>query len=249
MKLLIDAGNTRLKWAFDADMQMHAVAHEGDIATALAGEFPNASYCAKASTPTAIWASNVLGDRGEAAIRQFAQQRFGIAPRFVRAQAQACGVTNRYSEPARLGADRWAALVGARHFYRGACCVVNCGTAVTVDALDADGVFLGGAILPGLTLARAALAQGAAMLGAAGASQTHGVFPLTTADAIASGAFYAAVGGIETLFARMSHQLPGARCVLSGGDAEAIAAALSIPTIVDVALVLKGLRVIAEAHA
>ena len=246
MKLLMDAGNTRLKWTFDAEMKMHAVAHGGDIVAALERVFAAAEKPPR--QPTAIWVSNVLGDRGEAAIRQFAQQRFGIAPQFVRAQAQAFGVINCYAEPARLGADRWAALVGARHFHKGACCVVNCGTAVTIDALDADGVFLGGAILPGLTLGRTALAHGTAMLGGAGAAQTHGVFPRNTADAVASGVFYAVVGGIETLFARMSRELPGARCVLSGGDAESIAAALSIPASVDVALVLKGLRVMAEAQ-
>lgn len=246
MKLFIDAGNTRVKWAFDADMQMRALAHGGDIAAALAQAF--SADAISSCQPAAIWVSNVLGASGEAALRSFMQQRFGIAPQFIRARAQAYGVVNRYTEPVRLGPDRWAALVGARHGYAGPCCVVNCGTAVTIDALDANGVFLGGAILPGPALARAALAQGAAMLGTAGVVQTHSVFPLHTAEAMASGAFYAAVGGIEALFARMSQQLPGARCVLAGGDAEAIAAALSIPAAVDAALVLKGLRVIAEAQ-
>ena len=245
MKLLIDAGNTRLKWATDADMRMQAVAHGGDIAAALAHAFGAENTSRK---PSAIWVSNVLGASGETALGSFAQQRFGIAPQFIRPQAQAYGITNRYTEPARLGADRWAALVGARHHYVGACCVVNCGTAVTVDALDANGVFLGGAILPGLGLARAALVQGTAMLGSTSVSPTDSVFPLNTAEAIASGALYAAVGGIEALFARMSQRLAGARCILAGGDAEAIAAALSIPATVDTALVLKGVRVIAEAH-
>lgn len=245
MKLLIDAGNTRLKWAFDADMRMQAIAHGGDIAAALAHGFGAENISRK---PSGIWVSNVLGASGETALGNFAQQRFGIAPQFIRPQAQAYGITNRYTEPARLGADRWAALVGARHHYAGACCVVNCGTAVTVDALDANGVFLGGAILPGLALARAALLQGTAMLGSTGVSSTDSVFPLNTAEAIASGALYAAVGGIEALFARMSPRLAGARCILAGGDAEAIAAALSIPATVDTALVLKGLRAIAEAH-
>ena len=223
---------------------MQALAHGGDIAAALAQAFG----AEKISRPSGIWVSNVLGASGEAALRSFTQQRFGIAPEFIRAQPQAYGVTNRYTEPTRLGADRWAALVGARHHYAGACCVVNGGTAVTVDALDANGIFLGGAILPGLALARAALAQGTAMLDVVSDSPAPSVFPLNTAEAIASGALYAAVGGIEALFTRMSQRLAGARCVLSGGDAEAIAAALSIRVTVDVALVLKGLRVIAEAQ-
>ena len=244
MKLLIDAGNTRLKWATDADMRMQALTHGGDIAAALEHAFGAENISRK---PAAIWVSNVLGASGEAAVRKFTQQRFGIAPQFIRAQAQAYGIVNRYTEPTRLGADRWAALVGARHHYDGAGCVVNCGTAVTIDALDADGVFLGGAIFPGLALARAALAQGTAMLDVVSDSPTPNVFPLDTADAIASGAFYAAVGGIEALFARMSQHLTGAGCILTGGDAEAIAAALSIPATVDATLVLKGLRVIAEA--
>lgn len=246
MKLLIDVGNTRLKWASDTDMHVHAIVHGGDLAAALAAGLPASALAA--APPTAIWVSNVLGEPGETAVRSFFRQRLGVAPQFIVAQPKAYGITNRYTEPTRLGADRWAALVGARHHYVGACCVVNCGTAVTIDALDADGVFLGGAILPGPTLARAALAQGTAMLADTRVSQTYSVFPLDTADAIASGTFYAAVGAVEALFARMSPRLPGAHCILAGGDADAVAAALSLPAVVDVALVLKGLRVIAEAR-
>ena len=79
-------------------------------------------------------------------------------------QAEQCGVRSSYAEPAQLGADRWAALIGARRRYAGPCAVVNAGTTMTVDALSAEGIFLGGFIVPGLELMREALARNTAQL-------------------------------------------------------------------------------------
>ena len=109
---------------------------------------------------------------GEAArVRVEAQlARWRVTPEWLTASAAACGVTNRYARPAQLGADRWASLVAAwrrstaTDLFPPACVVVNAGTAVTIDALDADGVFRGGLILPGMRLMLQALAENTAGL-------------------------------------------------------------------------------------
>jgi type III pantothenate kinase len=95
---------------------------------------------------------------------------------FLHASAEACGVRNTYEHPRQLGADRWAALIGARALSDSACLVVCAGTATTVDLLDAAGVFRGGLILPGFDLMRAALARNTAQLPLA-----DGVFSLEPA--------------------------------------------------------------------
>ena len=131
---------------------------------------------------------------GEAArVRLEAQlARWRIAPEWLTAGAAACGVQNRYARPAQLGADRWASLCAARRrsladdLFPPACVVVNAGTAVTVDALDADGVFRGGLILPGLRLMLRALAENTAALKVAPGEMRP--FPDNTADALYSGA-------------------------------------------------------------
>src|SRR6516162_10723505 len=117
--------------------------------------------------------------------------RWRVTPEWLVASDYACGVTNRYARPAQLGADRWASLVAARRrstatdLFPPACVVVNAGTAVTIDALDVDGVFHGGLILPGMRLMLQALAENTA-----GLKATPGefrVFPDNTADALYSG--------------------------------------------------------------
>ena len=94
----------------------------------------------------------------------------GAVPYWVVARSEQCGVRSSYADPARLGADRWAALIGARHLYQGACVVVNAGTTMTVDALSSESIFLGGCIVPGFELMRRALA----------ANITEGVHALDT---------------------------------------------------------------------
>ncbi len=154
----------------------------------------------------------------------------------VTAAASACGVTNTYEPPERLGADRWAALIGARALERGACLVVDAGTATTADILGADGAFRGGVILPGVNLMKRALAQHAAQLPLSEGRLV--AEPRRTADAIETGCLLAQAGVIERLHAGME---AGARCLVSGGNAAAIARTLRIEARVVDNLVLEGL--------
>jgi type III pantothenate kinase len=224
--LCIDSGNTRIKWGV----------REGDAWIEQGVGLPDeiAANC--------IVACNVGGISPRQTIEALAA-RLHVPIEWVRAQARQCGVQNGYDHPDQLGADRWAALIGARALHRGDCLVVMCGTATTVDLLRADGRFEGGLILPGLDLMRDALAGGTADLPAAAGSFIDK--PRNTFDAIASGAVQATAGAIE----RMFRQLDPARdplCLLSGGAAAGVSPWLTLPHRVVGNLVLEGLAVVAE---
>jgi type III pantothenate kinase len=117
-----------------------------------------------------------------------------------------------------LGSDRWSALIGARSLEKGPCLVVCAGTALTADALDADGRFLGGIIAPGLRLMQRALADNTAALQIQ--QGAFAPFPDNTADALHSGALQALVGAVERMLRQLEAQVGQTpRCLASGGDA------------------------------
>lgn len=234
--LLIDAGNSRIKWALAegaAWLQQGVVEHTE--AAALHRQF------AVLPMPDRILASNVAGE----AIAQQIRTACGAwrqPVEFIAAQAEQCGVRNGYQRPAQLGSDRWAALIAAWRQTHAACLVVHCGTATTVDALSDDGEFCGGLILPGIALMQHSLVAATAGLTAgAGAWQE---FPRNTADAMASGAIAATCGAI-----RRQHELlgaPAARCLLGGGAAGLVAPHLQLPLEMVDNLVLRGLQIIGQ---
>lgn len=237
--LAIDAGNTRIKWGVHDARRWLAM---GAIATADSGTFREALRSA-ASATSAI-ASNVAGPKVQSDLEQ-ACARTGIALRIVRSEARRLGVTNGYRDPSQLGADRWAALIAAHHAERGHKLVVNAGTALTVDALTAEGQFLGGLIVPGPALMRRSLDRGTA-----GLRQTEGAFhefPASTPEAITSGAIQACAGAIARLSDAMARRgaAPG-RIILSGGAAAEIAPHLPIPHTLHENLVLDGVALIAR---
>lgn len=237
---LLDAGNTRIKWALQEGARFVAT---GAVATAESGQL--ASHWPAAPVATRAIASNVAGPRVAADMTRACADR-GIALEIVRSLPAQLGVTNGYADPGQLGTDRWVALVAAHRVGKGAKLVVNVGTALTIDALAADGRFLGGLIVPGPALMRRSLDRGTA-----GLRLTEGVyrdFPKSTPDAITSGALQAAVGAIERMAHVMSNggQAPAA-IVLSGGAATEVAPHLSLPVEMREHLVLEGLALIARA--
>jgi type III pantothenate kinase len=234
MILAVDCGNSRLKWGLHGD--------KGWIKT---GTVPLPALAGlkkawkKEPAADAIVIANVAGPSVRKRIEGAVSG--GAAPIWVKAKRRQCGVTNGYGKPAQLGADRWAALIGAWAMLRGPCLVVAAGTATTVDVLRGDGTFAGGIILPGIDLMKRSLANNTA-----GLRLARGRFsdaPRNTADAIESGCLLAQAGAIEQAFARME---PGAECVLTGGAAYRIWPQLGIPVRVVDNLVLEGLVRIAS---
>lgn len=236
--LCVDCGNTRIKWGLRAGDEWRA---QGALPLAEAEALDELLP----ETPTRIVACNVAG----AAVAQaivLAADRLHAPLAWAHAHARQCGVSNGYEQPTQLGADRWAALVGAWHLQRGACLVVGSGTATTIDALDAGGVFLGGLILPGLALMRAALATNTA--GLPHAAGQYRDLPRNTDDAIASGCLQATLGAIERMFVHVG-AAPGACCLLTGGAVAEIAPLLALPQRCVDNLVLEGLACIAADAA
>ena len=241
--LAIDAGNTRIKWGIHEDGSWRV---QGWVATARALSLTRA--WARLDPPDRVIAANVAGPRVAGRLDR-AARRFKRRIRYARSAARQCGISNSYEAPGQLGADRWAALIGARQLHRGACLVVSAGTTMTVDALTADGVFLGGIIVAGPELMRGALARNTAQLRPR--RGRFAFFPAGTADAIESGAVNALAGAVERMVGFM--QKAGEQeplMVLSGGSAQPLAAHLNGALEVVDNLVLEGLvRIALERKA
>ncbi len=238
--LLIDSGNSRIKWGLHEDGVWLA---RETVDTAKADTL-DAAF-SRIATPTDVLVANVAGGPvADAIARSLAA--LGLAPRWIVPSAAQCGVRSSYADPAQLGPDRWAALIGARHLHAGACVVVNAGTTMTVDALSADGVFVGGCIVAGKKLMHEALASNTARL--ALQDGRFSFFPDNTGDAIASGTLNALGGAVDRMVRYMTDVGEHAvTTLLSGGDAASIAAVLTAPRLVD-NLVLEGLLRIGKSR-
>jgi type III pantothenate kinase len=223
MILCLDSGNSRLKYGLCAPAGSESPwLIQGALAHDATSRLPD--LLAAYPKPERILLANVAGPAAEARIRAALRTGVNVEMEVVRSGEQACGVSNLYQNPARLGVDRWCALIGARAQCSGALLVVMAGTATTIDSLDPMGNFLGGLILPGQHLMLSALARDTADLPFAKGQHQH--FPRCTEDAIVSGALEAQIGAIQRAWAR----LPGPRgaCLLSGGNAGLLAKHLDL---------------------
>ena len=229
--LAVDVGNTRLKWALyaapvpGAGMVAHGAVFLEAIDQLAEGQWRDLP------APSSMLGSIVAGE----GIRRRTEEQleiWDVEPRWVVSGASACGVRNGYDHPTRLGVDRWVALIGARHriLARGAprpILVVMVGTAVTVDALDTEGNFLGGLILPGFGLMLRALEMGTAGLKAPTGEAVE--FPTNTSDALMSGGADGIAGAVERMHRKLlarTGQAP--MLVMTGGAAVKLAPILDL---------------------
>lgn len=236
MKLLIDIGNSRLKWATS---QPHQLPQAEYLDYRQTQAFNHLQACwAKLSQPEQIALSCVANQHIADQVIELAQTLWPTID-ILRpvASATALGVSNAYQQPEKLGIDRWLALIAAHHHYPGACCIVDCGTAITLDFIDSFGQHQGGLISPGLYLMKKSLAQNTAAL-PWGTTPASVQLATATEAAIANGTLLAAVGLIETTLQR---QVTRYQLILSGGDALQIAESLSIHSLIDQSLIFKGL--------
>ncbi len=237
MILLLDAGNTRVKWAW---LEYLEIAPAGAIAHDATHRSWQREIEADGHTPSRIVVSNVAGPAFAAALTLWARDHYAVEPEFIVASPAAHGVSNGYERPQALGVDRWLGLIAARRRSRRPTVVVAGGTALTVDALDGQGRHRGGLILPGVQMladARNAL-DGAAAQAAAGVPALPGVpadpVPFMLA-ALADRACHE--------FARQLGDTP--LVLLTGGDARLLAPYLSTPADAVSDLVLTGLAIVA----
>ncbi|WP_295849953.1 type III pantothenate kinase [uncultured Xylophilus sp.] len=218
--LAIDVGNTRLKWALfeGARADVRPLAYGVEFLENI--ERLADVHWTRLHEPCHFLGCVVAGD----AVKRRVEEQleiWDVAPRWVVASISEAGVQNGYDHPTRLGADRWVAMIGARARTlrkRGPypVLVVMVGTAVTVDALDAEGRFLGGLILPGHGIMLRALESGTAGLHVpTGEVQ---LFPTNTSDALTSGGTYAIAGAVERMFQHMqAHCGCEPECIMTGG--------------------------------
>ena len=242
--LAVDVGNTRLKWALYAQPKPGArLLAQGAVFLEAIDDLAEKSWHALPA-PRGMLGSIVAGEgvrrRTEAQL-----ELWDVEPHWIVSSAAACGVSNGYDHPTRLGVDRWAAMIGARQriLERGPArpaLVVMVGTAVTVDAVDAGGRFLGGLILPGFGLMLRALEMGTAGLKAPTGEAVD--FPTNTSDALMSGGADAMAGAVERMHAKLRRRCGEEPALLmSGGAASKLATMTDLPFETVETLVFDGL--------
>ena len=246
MKLLLDIGNTRLKWAYVADdclLHVGEIVHRGQDAKQFA-EFVERLP----EEPVSVFAANVAGTRLGSTVAQAIDKRFGLPVRFAVTDRECGPIRNGYEDISQLGVDRWAAIVGAYTHFGSAVCVVDTGTAVTVDLVDDGGQHLGGLIVPGLTVMRESLEQDTGNIKRFSKKSVEQAaatgFPgRDTASAVRQGTMTALVALIDfCVVALKTDADTEAELVLTGGDAPDLLAALNRPAVHKPLLVLEGLK-------
>ncbi len=253
--LALDIGNTRLKWA------TYETARPGAVLLAQGAEFlENIDKLADGAwadlkAPTRMLGCAVAGDGIRLRVQEQLEQlpHWDVAPQWVVASETEAGLTNGYDTPSRLGADRWVAMIGAWHRMRkqGAAApmvVVMVGTAVTVEAIDAAGKFLGGFILPGHGIMLKALESGTAGLHVPTGEVVN--FPTNTSDALTSGGTFAIAGAVERMLQHVRRHC-GAEpvCTMTGGAGWKMAPAMNVKFELVDNLIFDGLLEIAAHRA
>ncbi|HZZ09095.1 MAG TPA: type III pantothenate kinase [Paraburkholderia sp.] len=255
--LLIDAGNSRIKWALsevDGTQSASGALSHGDEEQPEWSNLP---------TPRGAWISNVAGETVAAHIQTLLDAHWPTLSRTtIRACARQCGVTNGYTTPQALGSDRWAGLIGAHAAFPGEdLLIATFGTATTLEALRADGQFVGGLIAPGWTLMMRSLGEHTAQLPTLDAASARGLLDTTDENAgarhgpffatdtprsLSAGCTLAQAGLIERMWRDLQDEWrTPVRLVVSGGAVDAVTSALKVPHTRHDSLVLSGLALIA----
>jgi type III pantothenate kinase len=237
--LLFDVGNTRLKWAAvestqqPSDRQKKLWAYSGSISSKSLATPEHraelADYIAKTlPKPDAIAFTCVAGKEAIENLQSLFPQWHDISWKQLKGDSEYKGVRTLYQDPSKLGADRWAAVIGARALSNTNALIINAGTATTIDLLGANGVHYGGWILPGLELMQKSLEGNTAQLPLAVRDETGHGFGLSTNSAIIGGCDAAQIGAIQSaiqLAKEMNH--PVERIWIDGGNAKILAAEMS----------------------
>ena len=218
--LAIDVGNTRLKWAlYDAPSNQAALLAQGVEFLENIDKLADGSW-ASLPAPDQMLGCIVAGDHLKRRVEE-QMEIWDVNPQWVVASSAEAGLTNGYDFPSRLGADRWVAMIGAWHrsLAQGVArpmVVVMVGTAVTVEAIDASGKFLGGIILPGHDIMLRALESGTAGLHVPTGDVCE--FPTNTSDALTSGGTFAIAGAVERMVQHVrQHCGAEPKCIMTGG--------------------------------
>ena len=241
--LLLDVGNTRLKWGVLEDDRIRRTGHiamrkiREEGLGVLTSRLPR--------SVEAVHVSNVAGATFATRLSGVIGMHCSCDVHFAKSVREACGVRSGYRHPRRLGVDRWVAMIGAWAELESACVVVDAGTAVTIDAIDDEGQHLGGQIFPGVRLMFEALTASTSDIPAVGrqatASSGLDMFGDTTGKAVQNGAWNAVTGAIDRAITTLRSNAYDPAVVLTGGDASRMLTALGTEPLHRPHLVLQGL--------
>ncbi len=236
--LLVDIGNTRIKWAVRTTGGLR---HSGTLLLGDPRLEPLLYQAWKAlPPPRSVHLCNVAGESAHVLVERLSRELWQLPCKEARVRAFSCGVRNAYRDPAQLGIDRWLALIAAWNRQHRACCVLDCGTAVTFDLIDAHGRHLGGLIGPGERLMADALDRGTHALAS---PETRALWLAdNTSDAIAAGCLRMLAGFAEQTLeeVRRRHRLEPLP-LITGGSAPRLLELLDSRWIHAPDLVLAGL--------
>lgn len=244
MILLFDVGNTRIKWRcfeqgelFGGGQRVHHGNLSPELLHNIWGSF---------TAPSSVWGVNVAGVRIAEQISQWSISNWGQIPNFVTASPQMSNVVNGYHEPEKLGADRWMALVGADRITQGACCIADCGSAVTIDCMNGVHEHIGGLIIPGLTMMPQCVSNNTAQVTfTAGEAVWLG---RDTASCLTSGALHSIVGTLQRMAALMEERFSPVIYIITGGDAPKLLPWLDKEWIYEPDLIFIGLAAVIQHH-
>jgi type III pantothenate kinase len=242
MQLLVDIGNSRIKWSTQEELRLGCSEHGAsqDLLQIMQTRWSGLHR------PVKVWVASVAKVDVVDRLCAWVREMWGLSPIRVQAVHSQLGVVNGYTDPVRLGVDRWLALLGARAISARANLVVDCGTATTVDTMDAQGRHLGGVILPGMRAMREVLVRNTAIR-VSGEAVEYSLFAKDTPSAIAS----AAVIATSCLIRQAAKQLQDRTgsevgCILTGGAAAELNGMLDLEVRREPNLVLNGLARVAE---
>lgn len=243
MLVTIDIGNSRIKMAtWQYGQLLHSIVSEHSVA--------NLAAALKLDRITAESVDRVLvasvADQSVQQVLESALKDRLPAPEYFQTTSSCCGITHSYAEPSQHGVDRWAAVIGARKLYHGALCIIDVGTAVTVDLLAENNQHSGGRIFPGIKLMQQALASSTAAIELKDGNVTK--FASNTADAVTGGTAYAVIAAVEQAVIDAQQILgAGMQTVITGGQADIIMQyGKQITVHHEPALVMHGLQAVAE---
>ena len=244
MNWVVDIGNSAIKWAPVSEGGIGPSAcstwRESGLAETLDQEWSNID------APEQINCVCVAGDEVEQEFRRWCQDVWQLEPQMAHSQENILGVSNAYIDAESLGTDRWLALIAAYQLYgQSPACIIDCGTAMTIDAIAADGNHLGGLILPGLQMMQSSLLAGTSVTLGDSEGESSTLFARNTADAVRGGALYAMVATIDRVYADIDAELdePVIR-ILCGGDAASLLPLIKGPVEHRPDLVLEGLAML-----
>lgn len=245
MILLVDIGNSRIKWGYWHNRLLQDTAAMTYTRTKLAQDLDK--YWQSLPRPQQVHVSCVADSEVIDALTAWIENHWQVQPRFAEVRESAHGVVNSYTDHTRLGIDRWLAMIAVHNDAHNTACVIDCGTAITLDGLHADGRHMGGIILPGLELMRESLyATSPAISGSHNPvpSDIRAGLAQSTEQAVDSGCRMAAVGAIELVKRSMEEKCNAAvDYLITGGDAKIIMPELSFRPRHEPHLVLQGLAI------